>query len=52
MGETLRKATSTSDAAATSQAHTFLQDFRAIFTMGMAMREITTGRMPLNARST
>ena len=52
MGETFMKATSSREATANSQCQTFLQDLRAIFTMGTAMSEITTGRMPLNARCT
>ena len=52
MGETFRKATRTRAATARSQAHQVLQHFLAMFTMGTAIRAITTGRMPLKALST
>ena len=52
IGETFKNATSTSETMASPQVHQLLQDFLAMFIMGTAMSEITTGRMPLNARST
>ena len=52
MGETFRNATRTSAATARAQAHQVLQHFLAMFTIGTAIRAITTGRMPLKAFST
>ena len=52
MGETPRNATSSSAATASSHFHHVVQDLRAISTMGTAMSDTTTGRIPLNARTT
>ena len=47
MGEIPIKATIKSDRAASAHAHQALQDFFAMFSIGTAIRAITTGRMPL-----
>ena len=52
MGEIPTKATINSDRAASAHAHQVLQDFFAMFSIGTAIRAITTGRMPLKMLTT